>query len=108
MNCLASIGVDNVTGITGDGTLGWPEQSPFDRIICGAGGPEVPQPWIEQLADPGRLILPVGPTDRQELQLVEKRDGTIRRTSLGDVRFVKLIGKRGFPETADRGPGQTT
>jgi len=80
-----------------DGTLGWPDESPFDRIIVTAGGPEVPEPLVAQLADPGRMLIPVGSGKRfQSLMLVEKREGEVIRTDKGGVAFVDLVGKHGW------------
>ena len=80
-----------------DGTLGWPEAGPFDRIIVTAGGPEVPEPLIAQLADPGIMVIPVG-TDRssQKLVLVRKQDGKVILESKSAVAFVDLIGKHAW------------
>lgn len=80
-----------------DGTLGWPEESPFDRIIVTAGGPEVPAPLVEQLADPGIMLIPVGGKQRQQnLIRVEKKDGEITRHDMGTVSFVDLVGNHGW------------
>lgn len=80
-----------------DGTLGWPEQAPFDRILVTAGGPEVPQPLLDQLADPGILVIPVGGSRRnQELVIVYKKDGRLREQRKGGVAFVDLIGEHGW------------
>jgi len=80
-----------------DGTMGWPEQAPFDRILVTAGGPEVPQPLVEQLADPGILVIPVGGSRRsQELVIVHKKDGQLREQRKGGVAFVDLIGEHGW------------
>lgn len=80
-----------------DGTLGWPEESPFDRIIVTAGGPEVPAPLVEQLADPGIMLIPVGEKQRQQnLVRVEKKDGEITRHNMGTVSFVDLVGNHGW------------
>ncbi len=95
---LAEAGLDNVTLHRGDGTLGWAEHAPFDRIISGAGGPEVPDAWCEQLAEGGRMVLPVGSQQTQQLVRIEKNNGQIRQTGLGAVRFVKLIGQQGWQE----------
>jgi protein-L-isoaspartate(D-aspartate) O-methyltransferase len=67
----------NIISRIDDGTEGWPSEAPFDRIIVTAGGPRIPEPLVAQLADPGRLIMPVGGQEVQELQLVDKRDGDI-------------------------------
>ncbi|WP_228723302.1 protein-L-isoaspartate(D-aspartate) O-methyltransferase [Desulfosediminicola flagellatus] len=86
----------NIVAKLDDGTLGWPENGPYDAIIVTAGGPEIPEPLIEQLADPGRLIIPVGDQNVQELQLLTKIDGEIRVENLASVRFVDLIGEHGW------------
>jgi protein-L-isoaspartate(D-aspartate) O-methyltransferase len=95
---LAALSVTNVTVSTLDGSLGWPEQAPFDRIICGAAGPEVPQPWIDQLSDGGRIVLPVGGAGVQSLWVVDKHGGKVRNRDICDVRFVRLIGKFAWPD----------
>lgn len=80
-----------------DGTLGWPNQAPFDRIIVTAGGPEVPPPLVDQLADPGLMLIPVGGSRRhQELILVRKEDGNVTQENKGGVIFVDLVGRHGF------------
>ncbi|NHZ48796.1 protein-L-isoaspartate(D-aspartate) O-methyltransferase [Desulfovibrio sp. XJ01] len=80
-----------------DGTLGWPEAAPYDRILVTAGGPEVPLPLIEQLADPGILVIPVGASKRmQELVVVRKQGGRVVRESKGGVAFVDLVGTHGW------------
>ncbi len=80
-----------------DGTLGWPEHAPFDRIMVTAGGPEVPGPLIEQLGDPGILLIPVGLSKRsQQLVLVRKEEGRISREEKGGVVFVDLKGVHGW------------
>ena len=86
----------NIVAKLDDGTLGWPEQAPFDAIIVTAGGPEVPAPLLKQLADPGRLVIPVGDQHGQDLLLVEKREGEIIRKTLDRVRFVNLVGEHGW------------
>lgn len=93
---LDSLKIGNVTFTTADGSLGWPAHAPFDRIISGAASPDVPQPWIDQLTDEGRIIAPVGASDVQTLLLVIKDGGKIRRRQLSGVRFVKLIGELGW------------
>ena len=86
----------NIRAKLDDGTIGWPENGPYDAIIVTAGGPGVPEPLIEQLADPGRLIIPVGNQHVQELQLLEKKEGQIEVMSLVSVRFVDLVGEHGW------------
>jgi len=87
----------NIISRIDDGTVGWPAEAPFDAIIVTAGGPRIPEPLIAQLADPGRLVMPVGGQDVQELQVVDKRDGGITVTTIEQVRFVDLIGAHGWP-----------
>ena len=78
-------------------TLPANHRDPFDRILVTAGGPAIPQPYIEQLADPGLLVIPVGPERRsQQLVVLRKRDGKMARKSLGDVAFVDLVGQHGW------------
>ncbi len=86
----------NIISRIDDGTAGWPSEAPFDGILVTAGGPKIPEPLIEQLADPGRLIIPVGDQYLQELKLVEKRSGEINVTTIEYVRFVSLIGAHGW------------
>ncbi|SDO47615.1 protein-L-isoaspartate(D-aspartate) O-methyltransferase [Desulforhopalus singaporensis] len=86
----------NIQAKFDDGTLGWPEKGPFDAIIVTAGGPEIPEPLVEQLSENGRLIIPVGDQHVQELQLLEKKDGRVTVTTLAGVRFVNLVGKYGW------------
>jgi protein-L-isoaspartate(D-aspartate) O-methyltransferase len=86
----------NIVSRIDDGTVGWPAEAPFDGVIVTAGGPRIPEPLIAQLADPGRLVMPVGGQDVQELQVVDKRDGVITVTALDQVRFVDLIGAHGW------------
>ena len=87
----------NIISRIDDGTEGWPSEAPFDRIIVTAGGPRTTEPLVAQLADPGRLFMPVGGQEVQELQLVDKRDGDITVTTIEQVRFVDLIGAHGWP-----------
>jgi len=79
-----------------DGTLGWPEHGPFDAIIVTAAGPQIPAPLLEQLADPGRLVIPVGDRSSQDLLAVTKTDGVITEKCIEKVRFVSLIGSAGW------------
>ncbi len=93
---LARLGYHNVHVHCGDGTLGLPEFAPFDGILVAAAAPEVPEPLLAQLAEPGRLIIPVGDTDNQELQLVEKHAGVFSTKMLEGCRFVPLVGHHGW------------
>ncbi len=94
---LFSRGMPEIRIRCGDGTLGWREQSPFDRIIVTAGGPNLPLPLIEQLGDPGIMVIPVGQVRReQKLFRVSKRGGRVTARALGNVAFVELVGDHGW------------
>jgi protein-L-isoaspartate(D-aspartate) O-methyltransferase len=95
---LRKLGYSNIIVRVSDGTLGWPDESPFDGIIVTAGAPKVPQPLVDQLAMGGRLVVPVGDRMSQNLILVERVPEGIRKTDLGGVRFVDLVGKWGWEE----------
>ncbi|HEX9943154.1 MAG TPA: protein-L-isoaspartate(D-aspartate) O-methyltransferase [Thermoanaerobaculia bacterium] len=97
---MRRLGYSNVHIVQGDGTLGWPEHAPYDAIAVAAGGPEVPQALLDQLADGGRLVIPIGPDPRtQSLVRVRHRtNGGYVREDLGAVRFVPLIGAQGWQE----------
>jgi len=88
---LSKLDYDNVTSMLGDGSLGWTEQAPFDGILVAAAASSLPPALVEQLADPGRMVIPLGESSfGQELVLVEKRDGKITQQNLYGVRFVPL------------------
>ncbi len=93
---LQKLGYKNVIIRVTDGTLGWPEEAPFDGILVTAGAPRIPQPLVDQLAMGGRLVIPVGDRLSQDLILVERTAEGIRKSSLGGVRFVDLVGKWGW------------
>jgi protein-L-isoaspartate(D-aspartate) O-methyltransferase len=93
---LQRLGYANVHVHTGDGTLGWPESSPYDAILIAAAAPAVPEPLLQQLAEGGRLIAPVGKEDKQELHLVTKRAGQLLVKQWGPCRFVPLMGQHGW------------
>ncbi|MCX5872703.1 MAG: protein-L-isoaspartate(D-aspartate) O-methyltransferase [Deltaproteobacteria bacterium] len=95
----AACGIENVFFIVADGTRGWPEQEPYDAIMVTAGAPDVPDPLFEQLAEGGRLVIPVGDRFSQTLQVVQKSRGSIKTRSCVDCRFVDLIGEYGWPDT---------
>jgi protein-L-isoaspartate(D-aspartate) O-methyltransferase len=80
-----------------DGTVGWPDKAPFDRILVTAGGPRVPDPLLDQLADPGRMVIPVGPNRRtQVLTVVVRKDGQVSQEKKDAVMFVDLVGEHGW------------
>ena len=93
---LDQLGVDNVSIKVMDGTLGWRAQAPFDAILVTAGAPEVPEPLVEQLADGGRLVVPVGPRETQVLKIVERRGDRTFAHELKGACFVPLIGRHGW------------
>jgi protein-L-isoaspartate(D-aspartate) O-methyltransferase len=93
---LKRLGYRNIVLKLGDGTEGWPQAAPFDAIIVSAASPEIPRPYLDQLAEGGRLILPVGGEGHQELVLVTKTKGKLSQETLSGCRFVKLMGKYGF------------
>ena len=97
---LSDLGYDTVHVRSADGTLGWPEHAPYDAIVVTAGGPEIPQPLLEQLADEGRLVMPVGdtPTAQRLVRVVRKGADDYHSEDLGGVAFVPLIGAEGWPE----------
>ena len=87
----------NVTVVVGDGSAGWPEGAPYNAISVAAGAPEVPPALLDQLAQPGRLVIPVGPMEDQELLVIHKKaDGAIDRHVAGYCRFVPLRGGGGW------------
>lgn len=95
---LQKLGYKNILVRVSDGTLGWPDEAPFEGIVVTAGTPKIPQPLVDQLALGGRLVAPVGDRLSQELVLVERVQEGLRTTNLGGVRFVDLVGKWGWKE----------
>jgi len=95
---LQDLDYKNIEIKVDDGSLGWQEKAPFDAIIVTAAAPEVPESLVDQLADRGKLVIPVGAQHRQNLELVLKRgDSYIKKTICGCI-FVPLIGKGGWAE----------
>jgi len=91
-------GYENVHVLVGDGSEGLPEHSPFDAILVAAAYPTVPEPLIEQLAEDGRLVQPLGPGGAEDVVLFEKRNGELRRVrSVSGAHFVRLHGRHAFP-----------
>jgi protein-L-isoaspartate(D-aspartate) O-methyltransferase len=93
---LRSLGYENIKIRVGDGTLGWPEEAPFDGIMVTAGSPSVPQPLLEQLTEGGRLVIPVGPSGMQMLQLIRRKGNEFQTSDEGTCVFVPLVGKFGW------------
>ncbi len=88
----------NVIMRCADGTMGWKDESPFDAIIVTAGSPKIPESLVEQLAEGGRMVVPVGDQHAQDLIKITRDSQGTRQTSLGGCRFVKLVGKQGWNE----------
>lgn len=102
---LHSLGISNFIARTADGTQGWPEQAPFDRILVTAASPTPPKSLLDQLAPGGLLVIPIGPPDgdQQLMRYWRRPDGTISPENLGGVRFVPLVGKEGVPAGVKKG-----
>jgi protein-L-isoaspartate(D-aspartate) O-methyltransferase len=99
---LDRLGVDGVEIHCADGTLGWPDGAPYDAIVVTAGAPEEPAALIDQLAEGGRLVVPIGARGRERLVRFRRRtDGTVERSDLGAVAFVPLVGEQGWPEASE-------
>ena len=88
--------IHNIVSRIDDGTVGWPDQAPFDGILVTAGGPRIPEPLTAQLADGGRLVIPVGDREVQDLQVVTREGDAFAVTTIERVRFVQLIGSHGW------------
>ena len=95
---LRKMGYENIVFKIGDGTRGWQQHGPFDKIIVTAGAPSVPQELIDQLADGGIMIIPAGDKWVQDLEIYHKKEKNIEKSSAGDVIFVPLIGQHGWEE----------
>lgn len=94
---LQRLGLRNVSILQGDGTLGWRDYAPFDAILVSAAAPHAPQPLLEQLAEGGRLVVPVGGRDEQMLKVITRRGDQFEERDIAPVRFVPLIGAHGWP-----------
>lgn len=89
-------GVNNVSLLLGDGTIGWSQYAPYDAILVGAGSPAIPQPLLDQLGEGGRLLIPIGDREEQRLVVAERKNGKIEMHDEAPVRFVPLIGHHGW------------
>ena len=92
---LRQVGYNTIRLKIGDGYQGWPEQAPFDAIIVTCAPTQIPQPLQEQLAEGGRMVIPVGPAHDQQLVLLTKENGIIQQRKVIDVRFVPMVDKKG-------------
>ncbi len=93
---LVRLGLNNVRVVVGDGSHGLLEHAPFDAVVVGAAAPGLPRSLFDQLSESGRMVIPVGPPQAQELQLVRKRDGKPIVEVLEGCRFVPLVGAEGY------------
>lgn len=95
---LSELGYVHVEIVGGDGTLGWPDAAPYDAILVTAAAPRIADPWLTQLADGGRLVLPLGARWSQTLTRLTKRGSDFLTETFGPVAFVPLIGEYGWAE----------
>jgi protein-L-isoaspartate(D-aspartate) O-methyltransferase len=95
---LQRLEIRNVSLLLGDGTVGWREYAPYDAILISAAAPSVPQPLLEQLAEGGRLLVPLGSQAEQVLWLYRRRGEDIETKEIAPVRFVPLLGRHGWQE----------
>lgn len=90
--------ISNVAILVGDGTIGWSRFAPYDAILVAAGSPEIPPPLVDQLAEGGRMLVPVGTRDGQRLVMVRKRGGEVVQEEVLDCTFVPLLGRFGWAD----------
>ena len=90
---LQQIGVRNVSFLLGDGTLGWRQYAPYNAILVGAAAPSVPSTYHEQLADGGKILIPLGDKEEQTLFMFTRRGEVLEEREIAPVRFVPLLGK---------------
>lgn len=96
---VTACGVTNVSLMLGDGTYGWRAFAPYDAILVSAASPDVPQPLLDQLANGGRMLLPLGGLDEQRLTLIRRNGVDFEREYIAPVRFVPLVGDHGWAES---------
>ncbi len=94
---VSDLGYLNVKMTSGNGSVGWPEYAPYDAIVITAAAPKIPQPLLDQLADGGRLVIPIGAPDSQTLVLAEKQQQRVHVKEITRCVFVPLIGEHGWP-----------
>jgi len=94
---IQRLGIRNVSLLMGDGTLGWRDYAPYDAILVSAAAPEVPAPLVQQLAEGGRILIPLGARDEQILTVCTRRGTQLERRDIAPVRFVPLLGTYGWP-----------
>ena len=102
---LDQLRITNVALMVGDGTIGWRKYAPFDVIVVSAASPSVPPAFIDQLAEGGRLLIPIGTRERQELVLVRRKDGEIHEQAMqGECTFVPLLGRFAWASETSEDP----
>ena len=102
---LDQLRINNVALMVGDGTIGWRKYAPFDVIVVSAASPSVPPSFLEQLAEGGRLLIPLGTRERQELVLVSREDGKIHEETIhGECTFVPLLGRFAWASETSEDP----
>jgi protein-L-isoaspartate(D-aspartate) O-methyltransferase len=99
---LDAMRISNIAILVGDGTIGWSRYAPYDAILVAAAAPDIPQPLVDQLAEGGRMLVPVGSLQAQRLVLVRKQGGEVTSEEILDCTFVPLLGRFGW---ADERPG---
>lgn len=100
---LDGLRLSNVALMVGDGTIGWSRYAPYDAILVSAGGPEIPQPLLDQLAEGGRMLVPVGTREAQRLVLVRRQNGRFEQQEVLDCTFVPLLGRFGWADERSSG-----
>jgi protein-L-isoaspartate(D-aspartate) O-methyltransferase len=95
ISVLEALGYSDIRAKIGDGYLGWPEHAPFDAIIVTCAPTSIPKPLETQLAEGGRMVIPVGETNHQRLLMLLKQDGKIKKEKIVNVRFVPMVDERG-------------
>ena len=95
---IQQTGARNISLLLGDGTLGWRQYAPYDAILVSAAAPDVPQAYVDQLGEGGRLLIPLGDREEQILYLMVKRGDSLERKEIAPVRFVPLVGKHSWEE----------
>ncbi len=103
---LARLGFSNVQVIEADGSAGWPASAPYDGIIVSAAAPSVPQPLFDQLTEGGRIVIPVGDSENQQIIRIVKCGGEPVREALYHCRFVPLVGQYGWSDAIQRAPSE--
>jgi protein-L-isoaspartate(D-aspartate) O-methyltransferase len=93
---ITSLGYTNIHVHVGDGSNGWPDKAPYDAVLVTAAAPSVPEPLKEQLAENGRLVIPVGKPGVQSLEVWQKKDGEFEQEWIAQVAFVPLLGEHGW------------